>query len=396
MKNKRFLLLPIIALSMATFVSCGNKNKSSSQSDNPVESFEQKHSLGLPAFFDESDGYQNEDPCIIQNNENEVFVYYTRNLTKNTSEDECICVKHGILKDNKWSFDETKIVLKTSDDEWDSSHIFAPSVIKGDFVFDGNMYRYLLAYGGTNQDDRASSQIGLAVSNFPDREFIRISEKPIVSYEPDDWGVGLSTAKGVSDPSLVSKNQSNQVWLFYSFYSPTVSASERMVELDISKDIKNLISYDALEGSVIANKGIVDYSTVPTLLAGDFAYDEFSNSLYVVNDFYPAATSSKPYAPQQVALYRANINDVLYTIPSPEVEIEGWTPLGRINKDSTIADGKTGYSRIYSASLFKNAYGHVEIEDQIDALITVSETTQENPQYKRGTQILNVSIKLGD
>lgn len=394
MKNKLIKSL-LLLTSLFAFSSCDNNEGTTT---NPTtEDIEYKTSLGKDALFDESTGYQNEDPCLLEINANTRYVYYTRNLNINSGSDECICFKKGLLVNGEWKYGESSIVLKTSNSGWDSKHIYAPSVIKGDFLYNNKMYRYLMAYAGTTENDRVSSQIGFALATRPDEEFIKVGTAPIVTYNKSDWTNSASTAEGVTNPSLVSKDGSNQIWLFYSFMSPITTSSSRVLEFDLSGDMKNLVSYSDIEGLYVNNKGVVEGSTVPTLLDADYAYEVYSNTLFSVADYHSGNVTVKPYKTSAVAAYKADLDDVIYSIPNPETEITGWEYLDNITTQDTKGDetGKIGYSRIYSACIVKDAYGHIELIDKLNIIITVSQTAQQNSTYVFDTQFLEISLEVG-
>lgn len=124
------------------------------------ETYEAKPLTGIGAIFDESLGYYNEHPSVIEL-DGVRYVYYTRNAEKNTVSDT-IAVRKGTFADGGGRTAEPRTLLAPSQDGWDSAHVYAPTVIKGRFRYGGKDYSYLMAYarqqrGGPHrfQSDRA-------------------------------------------------------------------------------------------------------------------------------------------------------------------------------------------------------------------------------------------------
>ena len=390
MKKKVSIFMTMIFGALFSLGGCAEK-----------ESFEAKPLTGIDAIFNDSLGYNAENPSVMQTDDYTRYVYYTSNAEKYGEVADTVCVRKGVLRDGTWKYSEKKTVLETSDNGWDSKHVYAPSVIKGDFTYKGRLYRYLLAYSGNKSSVSAiNSQIGLAVSNEPDGGFIKIGERPIVSYDVFDWDVtGLSAVKGASEPSLISYNGSDKVWLFYSFYSPVVASTERVLELDLSKDLSELPQYDVLEGFMLNTGGISDSSEAPNLLGADFAYDEYSESLYAVRDCYEIAITA-PLTAEAVQVVKANVDDAVYEIPTHENELKVWREIGdRINNFNTAVHGDEnrfgGYDRIYSAAIVRDSFGRMISDESVEIVFTSCAVPETTDKYEHSAQLHSFTLTAG-
>jgi len=386
---KKIVCFLMSVLFTASLASCGG-----------TEKIDYKPITGVDAIFDDSLGYNNEDPSIMQIDEYTRYVYYTRNKEKFGDFSNSIWVRKGVFDGEKYVYGKAKQVLTTSESGWDSRYTYAPTVIKGDFTYNGATYRYLMAYAGSkNKANLNNSQIGLAVGNSADGEFIKVGNAPIVEYDVYDWDVsGMASVKGASDPSLISYDLKSKVMLFYSFYSPTVSISERVLELDLSKDLNTLTSYNVLEGLLVNTSGIRDSSMAPTFLGADFAYDQANDTLYSVRDYYEIATEA-PFVAEAVQIVKGSFLRAVYEIPSFDNEVEIWTTINdKINAIDTGVIGDenrfNGYDRIYSAGIVRDAFGRTFYEDKIEIIYTSVATADTTKDYAYSAMLHSFTQEL--
>ncbi len=390
MKKAGFwILAATLALSLCA---CRTKNDPSTQ-------FEPKPLTGIDAIFNDSLGYNNENPSVMQDG-NIRYVYYTGNSQKYGTLADTVYVRKGQLEKGKWSYSDGKSVLSVGEKSWDSARVYAPSVIKGDFTYNGVMYRYLMAYSGSSVKNTVNnSQIGFAVSNSPDGGFVKVNNRPVVKFDVYDWDPsGMAVVKGASEPSLVSYDLSDKVWLFYSFYSPIVSETERVLELDLSGDLKNIASYDVLDGLMLNTSGIMDANLVPNLIGSDFAYDEESDTLYAVRDYYPLS-STQPFTAESVQLVKGSAERAVYEIPSLENKTEIWQSVGgRVSYFNTGIPGDdtrfAGYERIYSAAIVRDGFGRLLSKESMEIIFTSCAVPETFEQFAYSTQLHSFLFEL--
>ena len=114
MKNLKFLL-PIILL-----VSCG---------DNNSEIFINKTNYGIAPIFNDSLGINDKDPSVFKENGKE-YIFYTTNEEMFVNKD-CIALRIGQENSNgTMEYEKARIVLRASDNDWDSMRVSNPDVIK--------------------------------------------------------------------------------------------------------------------------------------------------------------------------------------------------------------------------------------------------------------------------
>ena len=104
MTTKKLATILLTALLSLVLVSCGKTNTPTKQnvtttasgnvttttdSGGNEETFEDKWIDGIPAIFDESMGYSDENPSAFQVGATR-YVYYTRNVSKNSSKTEIV------------------------------------------------------------------------------------------------------------------------------------------------------------------------------------------------------------------------------------------------------------------------------------------------------------------
>lgn len=265
---KKRIVSRVAAVALLCFVTA-----SAAACSNETEEFVSKPVTGIDAMFDESLGYYNEHPCVVQVSETERYVYYTKNTARSENGSEYIAVRQGTFQDGTWTYGEPAAALSPAQSGWDSGRVFQADVIGGSFTYEGDSYAWLMAYAGTGtQSSRDGAQIGLAVASSPAGPWTRVGSAPFVTWSASDYTqYGELLTDGVNEPSLVSYNRAEQVILFYSLYNPNTVDSCKYVLLDLSGDLNALTSVKGERGNLLSSKGIRDMSTTPACIAADFA-----------------------------------------------------------------------------------------------------------------------------
>ncbi len=371
MKRLCIALCCIFALS---FAGCAKK-----------ESYEAKPLTGIDAVFDESLGYYNENPSVIEL-DGVRYVYYTRNADKYEISDT-IAVRKGVFSDGKWTYGEPRTLITPSEEGWDDAHVYAPTVIKGRFGYGGKEYGYLMAYAGNSEQQRTDfSQIGLAVSEHPDGEFIKVNG-PFITFDKYDYSIfGTAVVKGASEPSLVNFDCEGKAYLFYSCHTPsTTPSTSRCVEVDFS-DLDAVGQRQADRGLLVNTSGISDQGSVSSPKSADWAYDEETDEFYTVRDYYPAAAVA-PTVAEGVQIIKADRFSALYLTDEKGRGVTVWQTVRHKIDIVDTADYESGeearmsgYERIYSACLVRNAYGRIRKSDgKISVIFTSSASIQTRP-----------------
>ena len=226
----------------------------------------------------------------------------------------------GEVKDSI-CYNDTK-VLATSSGSWDSVQVCDPSVIEGDFTYQGNTYRYLMAYLGCATYDCTANEVGFAVSNNL-RNWHKTGR--VVSAARDGyWGVG--------QPSLI--NYGGNIFLFYT--SGTASQTTTYVEQLDCSDLGNVqrlgrrhisCSYDFISNA-------------------DFAYTD--DTLYMTCDTHPFPGGDLNFISAKQSVYSAPWDGSLDSL-----ERMNWSRIAQ------IGSGDTGHERNHNGCFARDGYGRL-------------------------------------
>lgn len=335
------------------------------------ETFEEKVFDGIGAVFDESLGYYNEHPSAIQEGATR-WLFYTRNTVKYDALTDSIAVRKGTYSGGKWTYGDPVTCITTSETGWDSAAVFQADVVKGAFSYGGKAYSYLMAYSGSDRADRADADIGLAVAEAPDGEWVKVGTEPLIEFNSSEWdSVGLTWYPGAIEPSLVSYDKAGKVYLFYE--ESEVFKTNYAYELDCS-DLDNIVRGGR---KVIERSGITDLGTSNPLLYGaDYVWDTEEDTLFAVREGRTTATS-EPVVADEVQTLRASM-DILDTIDQGIAQGEPrvwWSEVGdTIDGDATVdpndPDRIFGYTRIFSPTIVSNEYGYLLEYGSLEVLFT--------------------------
>lgn len=215
-----------------------------------------------------------------------------------------------------------KRVLATTSGAWDSVQVCDPTVVEGDFTYEGNSYTYLMAYLGCATYDCTANEVGFAVSND-----LTSWEKTgrIVSASRDGyWGVG--------QPSLI--NYDGRIFLFYT--SGTASQTTTYVEeLDCS-DLDNVQRLGKVQVSC-------NYDFISN---ADFAYSD--GTLYMTCDTHPFPSGDLNFISAEQSVYSASWDGSLDSLSSMD-----WMRI------ALIGEATTGHDRNHNGCFARDGYGRL-------------------------------------
>ena len=291
-------------------------------------------SLGY--LFEEYEGFYYEEASVLEEDDR-VIVSYTTNAAKN-GEDSVIAVRTGEKTENGYSFTgEASVAIEPSTDGWDRYHIGGSDLTAGRFCYQGTEYGYLMAYHAGPVPTRKRLQIGLALSNDL-KTWTKVGKDAFVAYDYETYG----DTDGVCNPSLVNLNGEGNILLFYSYASSRITES-RFVESILSDADAPVVS-----GSIsVAHEGLpLDGLEWATVINADFGYDSESGEIYIVKDGMIFATQNAKKA-TLVQLARIPLAD-LYKQQAK------WTQIASV---TGLEAG--GYTRMHSAALTTDEYGHM-------------------------------------
>ncbi|MCQ2979473.1 MAG: hypothetical protein MJ245_06735 [Clostridia bacterium] len=243
-------------------------------------------------FESNKSGVYNYCPTCISNGHT-LDIWYCANENSYSVRDS-IMYRNVTILDNESTYSEEKVVLRSTPNSWDSYHVCDPSVIEGNFSYNGQSYKYLMAYLGCSSTDNQDNKIGIAVSNSKDGNFIKCNNYPLVDYIHDyshsefQWGVG--------QPSLLSLGN-GLVLLFYT--SGTYNLTSEKVAL---YDLSNLNNPVLLNSVTVTNNGTGDF-----ISNGDFSIS--GSEIYMVCDHHPYGGSVLSCIPDTSNIYSISLKD---------------------------------------------------------------------------------------
>ncbi len=136
----------------------------------PTESAPDNANTAAPLFQPAAGNYYNYCPSVMELEDGSRYTYYCTNGTSGNITDY-IAVRKGTPNgDGSYAWGAEKTVLAPTAGTWDSRHVCDPSVIAGEFSYNGTEYSYLMAYLGCDTDFN-NNEIGLAVANSPEGPF---------------------------------------------------------------------------------------------------------------------------------------------------------------------------------------------------------------------------------
>lgn len=274
----------------------------------------------------------------------DLYVAYCTNKTGGVISDN---IGMRIVNDNGVS-KETRILSPTKN-TWDAVDVCDPSIVAGNFNYNGEHYTFLMAYLGCDTVDCQKNQIGFAVSNSLTSGWIKCDAiNPVVShnYDPSQaafqWGVG--------QPSLITLDGDGNILLFYT--SGSYCETCTYVELINVSDLNNI---KRLSKSKVTNNGLNDF-----LSNGDFARE--GNYIYVCCDTHPFAAGILGNVSDVESVFRMSVADFTNTDCFAYGTWELYTRIG---------GETTGHAKNHNAGFVRDAFGNLTAEHSI--LVTVAD-----------------------
>lgn len=213
-------------------------------------------------------------------------------------------------------------VLTTTSGDWDSVQVCDPTVVEGDFAFNGNSYRYLMAYLGCATYDCTANEVGFAVSN----DLMNWEKTGRIVWATRDgfWGVG--------QPSLI--NYDGKIFLFYT--SGTAGQTTTYVEQLDCSDLNNI--------QHLGTKNITcSYDFISN---ADFAYED--GIIYMTCDTHPFPDGSLNFISAAQSVYSAQWDGSI-----DSMEGLNWQLITRIGAETT------GHERNHNGCFSRDGSGRL-------------------------------------
>lgn len=326
-----------------------------------------KHSLEETVGDDGEEYFYNYCPSIkIENNE--MHSYYCTNKDWGNITDY-IGYRNGRIYEDKLYQSDEKLVIAPTPDTWDERHTCDPTVIKGEFLYNGETYNYLMAFLGCVPSDCTLNETGIAVSKNPQGPWIKCNSStddgvpinPLVPYKDFDctsknWGTGQA--------SLVSVDEKGRVIIFTTVGCP-IGSLTNIREYDLS----NINKLQKIREATMFTDGIVGKST--RVNNADYCYDKVNKKFLMAKGRSPFGQDglTPNFIASQVDVYYLNAEkyDNPFDIFFDKERTEQWHFI------DTVDEKLSGYPRNHNTGLITNEYGHMYLSDRIGVAFSTSQ-----------------------
>ena len=413
--NKR-IIIPIILIS-SLFISACNKtpNTDSTEGDNAsMESEEEKykiwgdemndflpnvgekkllfkHSLEETVGDDGEDYFYNYCPSIKIENGVEHVYYCTNEIWGNVTDH--IGYREGKIIDGKLKFSDESLVISPTPDTWDRTHTCDPTVIKGEFKYNGDTYNYLMAYLGCVPLNCKLNETGLAVSKSYDGPWIKCNDtkidgvtpiNPIVPYSDfnctsSNWGTGQAC--------LLSIDQKGRVLLFTTVSCPTGGFTD-VREYDFS-DIND---YKLIRETQLFKDGGTEYGT-NWIGNAEYSYDA-KHKVFLMSKprgGYGKDGGYPDFIADHIDVYYVDASsyDNPFDIFFDSERTEKWHFINTIDQELS------GYPRNHNNGMVTDEYGYLYKEGYVGVAFTSSQYgTEAAMTYLKTYRIFVTTFKL--
>lgn len=361
---KRFIFMA--AMMSAAFLSC-SKDPVGGESGEPEGKLDSTlvYAVSMPQHVFGFIGQNRYSYCpsIVDNGDGTTHVYFCG-------------TKSNIMVDNVYHIQELgdgshtdeRSVLQPSLD-WDSRHDCDPSVIEGQFKYQGVSYKYAMFFL-SNPLEYYYNEIGVAFSNdLAAESWVKYPYqivKKTWDEEGDQYWSATNKSWGVGQPSAVSLDKKGKVLLTYT-KGDRAGTGLMWRELDMS-DMDNLVVGPAknmvVNGWTQKDGQTQDYGT-----NADFAINLDEDKIVVVRPVHPHDPEYPSFIASQL--------EVLWMPFSRFLRGEGkWTVMYRLGaKDS-------GFPRNHNGGMMRDSFGHIKNWDTPTIYFTVSKIAPDvQPAY---------------
>lgn len=371
------LLVSLIATMTFGFMNQPHKTKSSGTSDRfaPIGSATMLFDHGTMGVSK----YYNYCPSIFEE-DGVRHIYYCANRDEGNVTDY-IAYRSATYDDvNGWVYSDIQYVLSPTSGAWDLRHTCDPSVVKGEFYYNGVKYLYLMNYLGSAQDDSMGNGTGFAVSNSPSGPWIKCEAiNPFIPFnsELDIWGNGQTC--------MINIDQKGRIIYFYSY-----GGKDGTYEMVREYDFSNLNNIQLIRSARLPVLGQVSGDT--TNNDAEFSYDPVNKKLMMVKNKHPYNTDglNPDFISERLILYILDLCDDVN--PFDEVfkgsGMKSWEYLGEISSDIS------GYPRNHNPGMVTDEYGHSLSDKIIEVNFAVSVTSDNFWTQLSNYRLFRTSFKL--
>ncbi len=378
--NILLVLCLLLAACSATSTNSSDDTKTSSEKSEAETSAttskrEDEAPLVLPKsnikqFDNSNQGIYNYCPSVMQMADGTAYIYYCTNKDSNRVIDYIGCRKGTRQSDGNILWGYEKIVLSPTEGSWDAMHTCDPSVVAGDFNYNGENYKYLMAYLGCTSTDNQENKIGFAVAKTPEGPFLKVGNSPFIDFTKESgvnafqWGVG--------QPSLINFDKQSKIILFYTKgdKNGTRTIAEEWELSNLNSPVRNTSVPLSVSGltNLLGGGDIINNA--------DFAYDSVKGRFYASSDCHPN--------PEDAPDFISSHFRITYFSASSSFSEARWRTLATVGVD------QTKYPRNHNTGILRDEYGHMIDSRYVTVFYTMSITGSDSLWSYR---IYNYNVK---
>lgn len=350
-----------------------------------------RHSKKETVGDDGEDYFYNYCPSIkIENNVEHVY-YCTNKLWGNVTDH--IGYRKAEIVNGKVQYSDESLVLSPTPDTWDQTHTCDPTVIKGEFKYNGETYNYLMAYLGCIPLNCKLNETGLAVAKEYGGPWVKCNGlktdgvtpiNPIVPYSDfncneNNWGTGQAC--------LVSVDKKGRVLLFTTVSCPTGGFTD-VREYDFS-DIND---YKLLRETKLFKDGGCEYGT-NWIGNAEYCYDHINKKFLLSKPRggYGSDGEYPDFIADHIDVYYVDVSayENPFDIFFDNSRTERWHYFATIDKELS------GYPRNHNNGMVTDEYGHLYRNGYIGVAFTSSQYgTMSAMTYLKTYRIFLTTFKL--
>lgn len=322
-------------------------------------------------LFDEAEFsriYNYASTVVVEDNVS--HIWYCSNRSSSSSGDH-VFYRKGVKHKGDWYWGEKQLVLSPGvAGEWDSANVCDPSVIKGDFKYQGETYSWLMAYLGCRTYGNFENSFGFAVANSPEGPWKKVTTKALAPmydfYSLYPGGGDNMQLWGTGQPSIVSADKSGKVLVFYTkhFDPEWGQMAERWDLSNLDNPVCEFSTRLEATGLVQRNSTQEDYIT-----NADFMYDPYRNVLYTGTDVHPFGPDYPNNIPTVGRVAYADLtNDIGEVIGDSIKDGLYWHEIEQLSEEAT------NNKRHSNLSFYRDAYGWMVNPNEIEVIYATSQT----------------------
>lgn len=298
-------------------------------------------------------------PSVLMQDDGSKHIFFCGNPNQNIMVDNI----YHIVENADGTKTQAVSVLQPSL-SWDSRHTCDPSVIQGEFRYDGMEYKYAMFFL-SNPLEYYYNEIGVAFSNdLNATSWVKYPTQIVTktwSQDGDQSLGGDTKSWGVGQPSAVSLDKKGKVLLTYT----VGDAAGTRVAFSVL-DMSDMSKFSPVTGTDMNKAGLymIDGKAQDVMANCDLAINQEENKVVMSRPVHPFSGSYPAYIASVLEIDTINLDDLLDGTGK-------WTAIGRIDQSLS------GFPRNHNAGLARDNFGHIKDWDTPTVYFTVS---KESPQ----------------